>query len=287
MTFDYWFMLPVSVVIATVAMASGVEGATFFAPVFIVVLGLPAEVAIGAGLITEVFGFASGLMAYARSKLIDYRLGRALLLTAIPGAMFGAWLSSRVDPGLLKAILGMGLLGLSMSFLRSPNRATVKREDAEIARAGRSGPRPQTCQTTADGEALCYTVVNRTEGRVVAAIGAVFMGLVSTGLGEMNGYLLLQRCRVPSRIAVATSVFVVAISALVAATGHFVTLVLNPGDALAKVGSLVVFTVPGVLIGGQLGPALLARTSPHVLEKSLGLLFAAIGSVMLAEVLLR
>jgi len=57
---QYWFMLPVAILIATTAMASGVGGATFFAPLFILALGLPPEVAIGTGLIPEVFGFASG-----------------------------------------------------------------------------------------------------------------------------------------------------------------------------------------------------------------------------------
>jgi uncharacterized membrane protein YfcA len=70
MTVQYWFIFPI-------AMASGVGGATFFSPFFILALGLPPEVAIGAGLITEVFGFASGLFAYARKRLIDYRLGLA------------------------------------------------------------------------------------------------------------------------------------------------------------------------------------------------------------------
>jgi hypothetical protein len=32
--------------------------------------------------------------------------------------------------------------------------------------------------------------------------------MISTGLGELNGYLLLQSCRVPSKVAVATSAFV-------------------------------------------------------------------------------
>ncbi len=39
-TFDYWFMLPVAVLFATMAMASGVEGATFFTPTFILVATL-------------------------------------------------------------------------------------------------------------------------------------------------------------------------------------------------------------------------------------------------------
>ncbi len=76
MSLDYWFMFPIAIVIATTAMASGVEGATFFTPLFILALRLSPEIAIGTGLITEVFGFASGVIAYARKGLIDYRFGR-------------------------------------------------------------------------------------------------------------------------------------------------------------------------------------------------------------------
>lgn len=63
MTLQYGFMFPVAILIATTAMASGVEGGTFFAPVFILALRLSPEVAIGTALITEVFGFVSGLYA--------------------------------------------------------------------------------------------------------------------------------------------------------------------------------------------------------------------------------
>ena len=79
LTFQYWYMLPVAILVATTAMASGVGGATFFAPIFILGLGLPPEVAIGTGLITEVFGFTSGMYAYVRKRLVDYRLAVALV----------------------------------------------------------------------------------------------------------------------------------------------------------------------------------------------------------------
>ena len=120
MSFEFWFMLPVAVGVATIAMASGVEGATFFTPIFLLVLGLPVGVAIGTGLITEVFGFASGLYAYSRHRLIDYRLGANLLLATIPAALLGTWMAGWVPPDILKTILGMGLLAVAMSFLKSP-----------------------------------------------------------------------------------------------------------------------------------------------------------------------
>ena len=47
MSFEYWYVFPVSILIATIAMASGVGGAVFFSPFFILVLGIPPEVGIG------------------------------------------------------------------------------------------------------------------------------------------------------------------------------------------------------------------------------------------------
>ena len=80
MLLDNWFMFPISIVIATIAMASGVGGATFFAPIFLLGLGLSPDVAIGVGLITEVFGFTSGLIAYLRRKLVDFQLAGSMLM---------------------------------------------------------------------------------------------------------------------------------------------------------------------------------------------------------------
>ncbi len=89
MGFEYWHMLPISILIATAAMASGVGGATFFTPLFILVLGLPVPVAVAAGLMTATCGFASGLYAYSRRRVVDYKLGLLLLAVAVPMALAG------------------------------------------------------------------------------------------------------------------------------------------------------------------------------------------------------
>jgi hypothetical protein len=284
MTLEYWFMLPVAILIATTAMASGVEGATFFAPFFILVLRLPPEVAIGTGLITEVFGFASGLFVYTRKRLIDFRLGRNLLLVTIPAAILGTWLSARIPPEILKTVLGVGLVAVGLSFLKAPDHKQKTGLDDAIQRDSEH-LEGITCLVTAEGEEIRYTVCNRTEGMTIAGVGALFMGLISTGLGEMNGYFLLQRCRVPSKVAVATSVFVVAVSALIAASGHFARFVQGGGDSLNTVMSITRFTVPGVILGGQIGSSVASRIPQHILEKGLGLLFILVAFVTLVEVL--
>jgi len=284
-SFEYWYMLPVGVLIATTAMASGVGGATFFSPLFILALGLSPEVAIGTGLITEVFGFASGVYAYAHKRLIDYRLGLTLLMVTVPAAIFGTWISDRADPDVLKVILGAGLFAVAASFLRAPERKDIMRMDKAIDEEY-GGAKAETCLRSATGEQICYTVCNKYEGQAIAGIGGLFVGMISTGLGELNGYFLLQRCRVPSKVSVATSVFVVAVTALSAAAGHLFQFVRTGGDVMDTVLSIVIFTVPGVIIGAQLGSAVSGRISEHTLERVLGVLFAIVALVTIGEVVL-
>ncbi|MBX7233175.1 MAG: sulfite exporter TauE/SafE family protein [Caldilineales bacterium] len=282
---QYWFMFPLSILIATAAMASGVEGATFFSPIFILALRLPPEVAIGTALITEVFGFASGLFAYVRKRLIDYRLGGALLVATIPLALLGTVASGVIPAVYLQTILGVGLFVVALSFLRQPKHEDVATLDAAIER-NYGGPQAETCLIAADGEEIRYTVCNRAEGRMLAGVGALFMGMVSTGLGEMNGYFLLQRCRVPSKVSVATSVFVVALTALIASAGHFVRFAASGGDALLTVLSICIFTVPGVIIGGQIGSRLASRIPQRTLEVGLAVLFIGVAALTLGRVIL-
>lgn len=285
MTLEYWFTFPISIIVASIAMASGVEGATFFSPIFILALGFPPEVAIGIGLITEVFGFASGLFAYMKKKLIDYKLGLTLLMVSIPAAFTGSMLSRRVDADILKVILGMGLIAVAFSFLRQPDKKQIRSLDnarqRELAKS-----KAETCLISYDGEKICYTVCNKTEGMITSGIGGLFMGLISTGLGEMNGYFLLQRCKVTSKVSVATSVFVVAVSALCAATIHLYHFAQVGGEVLNTVFNVVIFTVPGVLIGGQLGAFVASKIPSHSMERSLAIMFILIAILFIGQVII-
>jgi uncharacterized membrane protein YfcA len=255
-------------------------GATFFSPLFILGLGLSPQLAVGSGLIVEVFGFGSGVYAYVRRQLIDYKVGGMLLSATVPAAIAGVVIVHFADADILKLILGMGLFAIAVSFLRAPDEETeaaldeMAREDPEEA---------QTCLVTAEDEEICYTVCNTTEGRFISGIGGLFVGMVSSGLGELNGYFLLQRCRVPSSISVATTVFVVSITALAASVGHVVQIGQGRLPQLATMGNLLLFTVPGVVIGAQLGPMLAERVPDRAMEIGLGGLFTITAGLLLFE----
>lgn len=67
---------------------------------------------------------------------------------------------------------------------------------------GRDGAR----LITAREEQICYTVCNKTEGRLTAAAGASFNGKIATGLGEIDEPFSLKRCHLPPLVPVATGV---------------------------------------------------------------------------------
>lgn len=276
-------MFPIAIGIATIAMGSGVEGAAFFSPFFMIVLGLDPATAIGAGLITEVFGFSSGLFAYYRRQLIDYRLGAQVLAISIPMALVGTWVAHYVADDVLKGILSVGLVAVALSFLRAPDEEV--KEDLE-ARARQVPERAERCLTTASGERICYSVFNRTEGLLTGGIGGTFIGMLSTGLGELNGYLFLQRCRIPSGVAVATSVFIVALTAVAASASHVVHFAQADATTLQQVLNLLLFTVPGVIIGGQLGPYVSRNVADDTLELGMGVVFILIAAVLMLEIIL-
>jgi hypothetical protein len=285
MMLHYWYILPVAIIIGAIATASGIGGATFFAPLLVLAMGITPEVAIGTALITEVFGFTSGFYSYARKRVIDYRLGVALLVVTIPMALLGTWISEFIDPEVLKAILGVGLFAVAANALRKLDPEAVEDRDAAIRRECGDG-RGETCLLTAHGEEICYTVCNRTEGRLVASVGALFKGMIGTGLGEIDEHFFLERCHIPSMVSVATGVFVLLFTTLSASLGHLLGFIQTGGPVLSTVLGILVFAIPGVLIGGQLGPWVAALFPQRAFDRTLHVLLLAVACLALVEVIL-
>jgi uncharacterized membrane protein YfcA len=91
---------------------------------------------------------------------------------------------------------------------------------------------------------------------------------------------------VPSSVSVATTVFVVAVTALAASSGHIVQLGMHGGSEIATMGNLLLFTVPGVVVGAQVGPELARRVSDRVMAIGLGLLLTVTASLLLYDAVL-
>jgi uncharacterized membrane protein YfcA len=272
----HWWVFPVSILFATIALASGVSGALFFSPFFMLVVGLSPSQAIGAGLLTEVFGMGNGLLNYVRQRVVDYATAKWLLLGAVPAVVIGALAAHVVPTTILKLGFGVGLLVLGgfLVYYDPPEDCVPGECEGSFLRRKNEG-RGTTTIETADGETLTYDTCWRPPGVGLATAGGFITGLISAGLPEVTTTQLIVRCRLPPRVAVATSVFVLAIAATAGAAVHAL--------AATPVWYVIAWSVPGVLIGGTIGTRVGKYVPSEIMEPALGVVFGLVGLVVLGS----
>ncbi len=283
----YWFMFPISMAVATTAMLSGIGGAALFAPIFLIIFPLlgaeymlaGTAAAIGTALMTEVFGFSSGFVGYYRKKLIHFRSAIPFLMVAVPVAIVGALLLATLQhqEALLKGAYALLMLVLApIIFRHHPPQEMVTDGADEIAGSGRE----PVSVTAADGQT--YNFRKPKQGVSVAAttsVGSFLTGLLGVGVGEVIMPQLVKRDHVPVPVAAATSVFIVIVT-IAAASFTQVSALIAAGGANAIPWNLVAYTIPGVIIGGQIGPRLQGKVTQRTMEKTIATLFAIIGLAM-------
>jgi|TARA_B100001971_G_C18243016_1_gene572197 uncharacterized membrane protein YfcA len=273
---EYWFMFPVGIVVATIAMAAGIGGAVLFSPLLFIFLKLRPDVAIGTGIFIEIFGFGSGFIGYAKKKLIDYRLGKELLILAIPAAIIGTVFSKIISGQILQIIFSIGIILLAFLFISKEKKILVKHKNfhelhLKIGKLNR-----------------CYKVDHNKESiYFLTALGGLFLGMLSAGLGEVNEYNFIKKLRLKGAVAAGTSVFTVMVTALVASISHFIYFFTNSGsEIISEVMSIVIFAAPGVIIGAQLGVYVAQKINSEFTKKCLFILFLLIGLMSIAKVIL-
>jgi len=270
----HWWIFPASVLFSTVALAAGVSGALFFTPFFLLGVGLTPAQAVGAGLLTELFGMGNGLRSYVGQSVVDYATAKYLLVGAVPAVVVGAFAAHYIDPRLLKLAFGAGLvlLGGFLLYYESPEDCEPGSSEGELLRNKNTG-RGTTTIEAADGETFSYDTCWRPPGVALSTVGGFITGLISAGLPEIVTTQLIVRCRLPPRVAVATSVFVLAIAAAAGAAVHALT--------ATPVWFVVAWSIPGVVIGGTIGTRIGKYLPSDLMESALGVVFGIVGLIVL------
>lgn len=89
---------------------------------------------------------------------------------------------------------------------------------------------------------------------------------------------LVIRCRVPPRVAIATSIFVPVVAAVAGSAVHALSATL--------VRYVVAWSIPGVLIGGTIGTHVGKYVPSDVMELGLGAIFGLVGGIVLVTTFL-
>jgi len=264
-------MLPIAFIIATIAMSTLVGGATFFAPIFILILKLEPSIAIAVALMTQTFGFGTGLIRYIRQKGIDYAMGFSLILITIPYSIIGSYLSTKLNPYFIRILLGFILIYIGYNLLIK-DTVTVKRKGKiirkfELPLNSRSNKRIQ------------LTPEQMQKSIFRTSISSLFLGMTSAGLGEVLGFDWIKKTNANLKTIVATTVFVIAITTFVTSISHFYNLFTTNIEGLKQSMNILIFTIPGVIAGGIFGTSIIDKINQNMLLKTISIFLIVAGAI--------
>ena len=256
-----WWVYPAALCIATLAISTGISGALFFVPFFLLVVGVSPAEAIGGGLMTMIFGTASGTFSYVRQGVVDFTIVKSLLLVTVPFAMAGAVVALMSDPDALRVLFGVMLFALAAFLVWSNLRRAREKAARPVPVEMQLSFHPDDTVIHAhDGREYRYIRPGRTVSQALGAAGALVQGFMGAGLPEATTTQLILRGPVPPRIAVGTSVTTLTVTVFFAALIHALG-----GEPPWHV---VVWSCPGALTGAQFGARLQAKLLPQPLPKS-------------------
>jgi uncharacterized membrane protein YfcA len=245
MMLDSWLSLPAGILIATMVSTVGIGGGILWMPFLLIILKVRPDTAVVTSLLIQTAGMGSGTMAFWRRKQIDLRLAALLLALAVPGIGFGALMTRIIAPDHLELILGLLTLATAIIFVSANER---------YGHTGRQ---------------RVALIMGRRYGWVVS-IMAIASGMLSISIGEWLVPLLRNKLSLRISVAVATSVATI-----------FGTCILGAGSHLLLGGradlSSLLWAVPGVIIGGQIGPRIAERINDRVLKEIFVFLLTLIG----------
>lgn len=230
-----WISLPAGFAIALLATMVGFGGGILWMPFLILVAHLDPTQAVVTSLIIQVAGIGSGSVAVVRAKKADLRLASYLSVCAFLGVPIGVWLSRVVSADSIVFMLGVFSLVIALLFVYT-------QEDVD-----NSGVKRVSLRQTAPYLWL-------------STLFAILTGLLSMGVGDFLVPILRSRLRLTMESAMSACLIVMAMNAALAAILHLLI-----GEKFAT--NLVFWAIPGVLLGGQVGPRLAGRISDQTLKE--------------------
>lgn len=238
---------------ASVANATAIGGGFLFMPLFIFVYQLAPPLALKLSIATQAFGMTSGALSWGRNYIDKH----AFILASI-ASIVGVWFATYlwiVPSSLIKPLFAIISLGVFFALI------------VEMRLKGSS---VHTAAKFSVNRVSVFFVLSAFAGGLVTAWTAI-------GVGEVVALYLLFFYRLRLDIAIGTGVAVLAVSSIAGFIFHT--------DLGGIPWDLLLFTVPGVILGGRYGvkvakyleSTVSQSSSDQLLKKSpLKLIFAVV-----------
>lgn len=220
----------------------GAGGGFLIVPALLLGFGFPVPLAVGTSLCAVFANALSGTIRYARQGRVDWKTGLLFSITLIPAALAGAMVTPHLPHRFFSGLFGLLVGALGAYLINRPERPF--QSVPEKARTFESYMRLEVGVrrfTDSEGHRYAYYVDARRGLALSAGVGFL-SSLLGIGGGILHVPALVSWLRFPAHVAVATSHFMLAISAFAgaaafAAGGHVAWSAALPLALAAAVGA--------------------------------------------------
>src|SRR3712207_2766899 len=212
-------------------------------PFLVAVVGVPAPTAVGTDMVYATVTKLSGSLQHYRQRSVNLEIAIFLGLGSIPAGLIGVgtleWIKGSFDPERVESImitviaLTLVLVGASLIYreLFMPDRSNEPRPGVWDGKSRMSTRR------------RAYTIL-------FGAAGGYLVGLTSIGSGSVMAIILLLLYPIAPAIIVGTDIAHATVLSLVVGLAHMTQGNVDFGLA----GTLLLGSIPGVLIGSRIAP---------------------------------
>ena len=247
----------------------GIGGGVLLVPLLNGLMGLPFREATGVSLVGVLGTAASAVMAPAGRRLLNARLAILLLVFSVSGATLGARTLTLFSEHTYKMIFGVTAAVIAAIMFVRLNKRNVR--PVASLDPGILGDRVYDDDFKED---VVYRVKRLPLAMLVSFVAGVLASFIGIGGGILIVPALNSMCGVPLRVAAATSVLMIGVTAVPGVAAHWA------GGFLGDF-HLAGMTTIGTLIGFQIGQAVGPR-APVVWLKTI---MAAILTVVAVQYL--
>jgi uncharacterized protein len=251
---------------------TGLGGGVVLVPLLTLVFHVDIRYAIGASLISVIATSSGSAAAYLREGFSNVRIGMFLEVATTIGAIFGAFLATRIHTEWLAIIFGIVLIYsafLSWQQTRNPI-PDLKHGSPWSNRLRLSGSYPGP-----NGKPQCYEVERIPGGVALMFAAGSLSGLLGIGSGAVKVLAMDRVMRVPFKVSTTTSNFMIGVTAAASAGIYLHRGFIDP---------VLSFPVMlGVLCGSLLGARYLVKAKVSVLRIVFTWVILALGVEMIVN----
>ncbi|SFL95974.1 sulfite exporter TauE/SafE family protein [Salibacterium qingdaonense] len=261
-----WILLMMTGLLAGIlGSLMGLGGGIIVVPALMVYSGIheffshvTPQTAVGTSLLIMIFTGLSSTLAYMKQKKIDYVAGAVFFIGSGPGALTGVWLNKGMETE--PFLVWFGIFMIFMSFI------LIVRNRLPAMKAPKKGIRRTYIDAEGDEKEYGFQPIT---GVLTAFVVGMCSGLFGIGGGSLMVPVMILLFSFPPHTAVATSMFLVLLSALTSSVSHI---------ALGNVEWLYALAlIPGAWFGAKIGAAVNQRLKSNTLVLILRIFLVIIG----------